>query len=392
MPLVGQPAETPELEVAGRLRIGLTVGRGTTGGIALYGRELHRALASRADVDVVPIGSAAALEHLHLAPIDRVVVPTTNQLGDALYLRYLLGRVLPPLGLDVLHGTRHLLPRRAPCPTVLTVHDLFAFERREEFPVVKRLLMPYWYRRCMGEAGALLCVSDATRDRLERQSASWALKATTVRSAVHTSLLTATAVRPAVAELDDFALVVGDLSPRKNIRLLLRIWPSVFEQTRLRLVIVGSNGWQSDSVLRLLQSLVSQGCVIRRESASDAELRWLYETAQMVLCPSLAEGWGFPVQEALEFGAPVIASRDPGLAEAAAGHAILLGADEPAEWAATISRLARAGKRVTQEREPRDRRTWAQVAEETVAVYRNLIGEEQGDARDVVNSTRTVTS
>lgn len=356
------------------MRIGLTVGRGTTGGIARYARELYGALAGRGDIEVVPIGSAAALEQLDPVSGDRWVVPATNQVTDALYVRYLLRRHLRRLGVDVLHGTRHLLPRASPCPTVLTVHDLFAFDRREEFPLLKRWLVPYWYRRSLEEADALLCVSDATRVALDRHSSSWSRKATTVRSAVHTALMTSVSQPPARDELRDFALVVGDLSPRKNITLLLQIWPIVFREVGLKLVIVGPNGWRNEGILGEVHSLVRQGYAVRRENLPEGELRGLYEAARMVLCPSLAEGWGFPVQEALAFDTPVIAGTDPGLAEAAGGRAILVNPGRPADWITAITCLARGDSRTTADRPGSNKRTWGAVADETVTMYRMLMG------------------
>jgi glycosyltransferase involved in cell wall biosynthesis len=352
------------------LRVGLTVGRGTAGGIARYSRELFRALSARADLRVIPIGTASAIGGLDHESSESVVVPTDLQVGDAVFMRYFIARKAHQLHLDIVHGTRHIVPRRARCPTVLTVHDLFALERRDEFPMAKRLLLPYWYRRSLRDADTLLCVSDTTRRRLAGMSGSLAVKAATVRGAVPSALLAAEPQTPTVPIGDTFALVVGDLSPRKNVDLLVRIWPAIFAATGMTLVIVGPDGWGSDSLLAAIRAPSARTWAARLEGVSDGQLRWLYERARVVLCPSVAEGWGLPVVEALAFGAPVLASRDPALAEAANGRATLLDSTDAAAWAGAIINRARSERvEFVTDAPPR---TWIEVADETARTYRTL--------------------
>ena len=356
------------------MRVGITVGRSPRGGIARYARELFLAIHARDDVQVVPIGSAAAIAALGRRQEGAaIVIPTTNQLGDSLYVRYALGLKAAHLGLDLIHATRHLIPRRAPCPSLLTVYDLFALERKEEFSLAKRLLLPRWFSQSLNQADALLCISDATLQRLRLASPSLVAKATTVHCAVPTGLLAAAPRRPEGMSSKRFALVVGDLSPRKNVAFLLHMWPTIFSATGLRLVVAGSDGWRSEATVRLVNELVASGCLTRFEQVPDPELRWLYETAQMVLCPSLAEGWGFSVTEGLAFGTPVIASNDPAHSEAAAGQALLLNPARSTDWQAAITDLALRGAKSLKRTGVRGARTWSDVAADTVALYRTLV-------------------
>ncbi len=136
-----------------------------------------------------------------------------------------------------------------------------------------------------------------------------------------------------------FALVVGDLAPRKNVQLLLDLWREVArEADAFRLVVLGHPGPHSEATQGKLEELASEGLAVWLRGASDAALRWCYEHATVVLFPTLEEGFGFPLLEARTFGAPVIASTDPALVEVSAGAANVrhLDATDPGAWLAAI--------------------------------------------------------
>jgi glycosyltransferase involved in cell wall biosynthesis len=97
----------------------------------------------------------------------------------------------------------------------------------------------------------------------------------------------------------------------------------------------------------------------------DGTLRWLYENCAVVLTPSLAEGFGLPAVEALDLGAPLVTSLDPALVEVSGDAAEHLPADDVAGWADATLRHLRAS--ATRDLGTRRRRTWDDVAAETVA-------------------------
>lgn len=356
----------------GRIRVGLLVGRTTSGGTARYTREVYRALKRRDDVAVVPIGCANVIDGLadglgDVAPA--VVVPMTRQVPEALFVRFGLGGAIGKHRLDVVHGTRQLLPRRPRCRSVLTVHDLFSLTRSAEYAPAKRLLLPRWFSASLAESDTLVCVSRATLRELTERTPRFASKATVVSNAPPRALLDARARRPRGLGDWAFSLVVSDANPRKNLALLLSIWPSIVARTGMRLVVAGDLIPRKAAERTQLIGLLKGGVCVAISRPDDGELRWMYEHAHMLLLPSFAEGWGLPVTEALAFGTPVVATDVPAVREAPEGHAVVIDPNRPSDWVQAIVEMHREGRRVR----PLATRGWDSVAEELVSIYRTTL-------------------
>lgn len=367
------------MEVRGRLRVGLyATALGTGGGMERYARELLRALGRRDDIElVVAVSDAGRGEPEQLAPgnlVDVVVIGGAGPIGRGLRERYTLGRALEARGVDVVHGTKHFLPR-TDRPTVLTVQDIMVLTWPDQYRRRTKYLLPRQYLRAMREATVIVTASDATRDRLTGIDADLGQKAVTVPNGVAPVLLDA--VPEAIPELVDtaFALVVGDPSPRKNLGLLLDIWGDVTRASDLVLVAVGPEGWRSRSMRRRLEALTTSGEVFWAGRVSDERLRWCYDHARVVLVPSREEGFGLPVVEALALGAPVIASSDPALVEVGAGRPRHLDADDAIGWTAAIVEAARVDRAIAPTPpDPFAFPTWDACAAGTTDAYRLAVG------------------
>jgi glycosyltransferase involved in cell wall biosynthesis len=144
-----------------------------------------------------------------------------------------------------------------------------------------------------------------------------------------------------------FALHVGTLEPRKNLPMLMAAWERIplAERTALPLVMCGAVGWKNDGLLRLAEKGGAAGWLVNLGYVSDPVLSTLYRRAVLVCCPSLYEGFGFPVLEAMGAGAPVVASDIAAHRELAGTAAVLLPPDDPACWAAGVAALAADGDR-----------------------------------------------
>lgn len=362
---------------------------GGPGGMGRYARELVAALARRDDVELWVVAPGDARERVAGLPASRPVrlvpLPGRGQVLDAAWERMRLGSVLEGAGVDVVHGTKHLLPRTGR-PTVLTVHDLTVLTRPAEAGLVRRLLLPARYRSALRQATALLAVSGATRDRLADFDPRWGAKAEAVPNGASTDLRL---VEPEpVPDLVDapFALAVGDLSPRKNVELLADIWGSVHRRTGVRLALAGAGGLKDPALARRLAGMEEEGLVRRLGPVPGRELRWCYEHCRALLFPSLEEGFGFPVIEARLFGAPVVASTDPALVEAAAGTAVHVDAADREAWEEAVVEVVSRGRADRGTAAPpgggdRPRTdgpgampTWDDHAEGAVRLYRRVLG------------------
>jgi glycosyltransferase involved in cell wall biosynthesis len=214
----------------------------------------------------------------------------------------------------------------------------------------------------------LVCNSDATRARLCSYLPSVAERTTVIPLAVSNAFRD-TEASP-VDRLTDrpFALVVGDPSPRKNLGFVIDLWPHVLERDpEATLVVVGPPSWGPTEHGQAFDSLLGSGRLVSLDHATDATLRWCYEHARVVLCPSVLEGYGLPAAEALALGAPVITSEDPALCEVSGAHAEHLAADDPAGWLeAIVAALASPRPLMTPPVTP----SWAEITDLTVAAAR----------------------
>lgn len=353
---------------------------GSLGGVVRYTTELIRALSLRDDVVVTAVTTRAA------APTVQGLLSEGSRVrsipGAPASLLSVAERWAPLPGLrsgaDVVLGTKHLLPSRSSALRVLTIHDLLLLDRPEDFGTPKRQLLPRAYLGSIRDADLLLCVSDATRQRLQAHAADAARRAAVVHLATSSSLVAAQpAALPSLAGRR-FALVVGDSSPRKNLQTVVAAMAAVRAAVPdAVLAMVGPPSWGRTEVGDTYDQLVADGAIVAVGYVNDAALRWAYEHAEVVLCPSLAEGFGLPAAEALAFGAPVIISQDAALREVCAGRELAaLPALATQQWATQTVAALKAG------RQPAGaivRRSWDDVADDSMVAVRTALQRRSGE-------------
>ena len=137
-----------------------------------------------------------------------------------------------------------------------------------------------------------------------------------------------------------YVLMVGTVEPRKNVLLAARVVGSLRERGRdLRLVLVGRRGWSSDDELSALRELERQGTVIWPGYVTDEQRDALYSDASALLMPSIYEGFGMPLVEAMAAGVPCCCSAIPAFKEVAGDAAIVLDPTQPDDWVEAIESL-----------------------------------------------------
>jgi glycosyltransferase involved in cell wall biosynthesis len=345
------------------------------GGIGRYVREVLAACGRRVDVELVvatPARGVPLVERVAGPRLARVVVaPRDDQIGLALWDRHRSGRAFADAGARVVLGCKHLVPRTS-LPTVLVVHDVLTITRASENSFAKRVLLPAQFRRSLHDATRLVAVSEATRARLRALDARWAEKCSVVPNGMSATLTTVTPVAPPGLDGRDFALVVGDLSPRKNLAALTALWREA--PAGLLLVVVGPDSGTDDTARSELLALERAGRAVWIRGADDPVLRWCYEHARVVLFPTREEGFGLPLLEAMTFHAPVVASEDLALREVAAGAATVthVDADDRDGWRAAIERAAAQPRAPARPRLPAGALTWDDHTERLLGIARSV--------------------
>ncbi len=220
------------------------------------------------------------------------------------------------LGCDVFHGTNFEVPYLARRPSVLTLHDLSPWMNREWQPGADRVRSRAPLLIGLGIATMILTVSDAVRQQAMEHFGIAPGRIATV------PLAAPEIFRPvAVPATRPYFLFAGTLEPRKNIAALVGAWRGLRREWHVDLVLAGRR--RGD-----FPDLAPEPGLHTTGEVSDEDLAALYSGALAFVYPSLYEGFGLPVLEAMQCGACVITSRDPAIAEVAGGAAIRC---EPAE-------------------------------------------------------------
>jgi glycosyltransferase involved in cell wall biosynthesis len=251
-------------------------------------------------------------------------------------------------GADIIHCPTYYAPLRPRLPTVVTVHDLAVFRQPEAFPAWTRAYVPRVVPAMLRAATRVIAVSEFTAAELERLVRIPRERIRVVRNGVDHGVFTPEGSR---AE-GDYVLAVGTLEPRKNLARTIEATARLGVELR----VVGEPGWGG---------VEPHGDHVRWLGfVGDAELASLYRGARCVAYPSLYEGFGIPVLEALACGAAVVTSRGGACEEVAGGAATLV---DPFDVASIEEGIANAvsGGGLERAREF----TWDETARLTQAVY-----------------------
>jgi glycosyltransferase involved in cell wall biosynthesis len=208
---------------------------------------------------------------------------------------------------DVLHCPTYRGPVHARLPVVVTVHDLAVFRMPEAFPAWTRRYSRAIVPRVLRAARRILAVSEFTASELERLLGISRQSVHVVPNAVEAPF---TPEGPRAG--GDYVLAVGTLEPRKNLARAI----AAAQALGIELRVVGAGGWGG---VRAAGSGVSW-----LGEVSDEELARQYRGAQCLVYPSLYEGFGIPVLEALACGTPVVTSAGGGTGEVAGNAAVLV--------------------------------------------------------------------
>jgi glycosyltransferase involved in cell wall biosynthesis len=354
------------------------------GGIAQYTRLLIAAMAPLiGDDTLIALQHRRQLQPMTVARnVSRALLytPPHNRLEPLALPIELL-----PQRLDLLHCPDFVAPRLRPCPAVVTIHDL-AFLR---FPEILDADARRYYgqvRASAHAAQAVIAVSESTRDDIvdllglppERVDVVYEAAAPYFRPAVvgagEERVINGNALRAG-----GFALFVSTIEPRKNLETLLRALRACLDhrpQAGYRLAIAGVRGWLDGPVFDLIRELRLGDHIDFLGWPQPDDLIWLYSACRLYLNPSLYEGFGLPVLEALACGAPALVANTSSLPEVAGDAALLIPPRDVAAWVAAIeglwaddntrADLARRGPAQAA------RFSWERAARETLAIYRRV--------------------
>ncbi len=296
---------------------------------------------------------------------------------------------------DLYHATHYVLPYLLPCRAVVTIHDIIHLLYPEFLPNrVAFLYAERMIRRALEHGDRILTVSNNTKADLERYFDIAGDKIETIYNGIDESFRQPIAPDALPERLrglgiaPGYVLFVGNPKPHKNLDNVLKAYAQAVHQADLPqpLVCVGDRE-SLDGRLRLrAEQLGIADRLILLGHVDQEVLPAIYQGAALFLYPTLYEGFGLPVAEAMASGVAVITSNTSALKEIAEGHAHLVNPLDVGGMAgAIVECLGNAGHRADLQQLGRRRASdfsWRRTAEQTLAVYEQVLaGKAPREAR-----------
>jgi glycosyltransferase involved in cell wall biosynthesis len=279
---------------------------------------------------------------------------------------------------------------------VLTVHDLvpllFPNSVKKQHRYYFRLAIP----RLLKLADAVIVDSDHTRALIAKRFETFAEKVSVVHLGVDTTRFRPINDSESIHQVrkryglgnSPYLLCVGNIEPRRNLSAVIHAYADILRSAELdpvpRLIIAGANGGLCNDVLALPSRLGLSRHIGFVGTVSDEELPSLYAGASVFLFPSLYEGFGLPVLEAMACGTPVITSNVTSLPEIAGDAAVVIDPANTRELAHAVIRLL-TNKTLAKELQQKgfDRVTmftWEDMVRQTLKIYERVYGLERSQA------------
>jgi len=359
--------------------------RGRLSGVGYYTARLMDSLANGAGAGVIERLVVLSNRPVPVTDGGRLEVYTRGRLGvRSVWMQLVLPQILRKLRPDVVHFTNYLAPLAGGSPYVVSFHDMSLALVPQYHTLKKRLLTSSLIPLIARFARRILAPSESTRRDVIRLLRVDPARVRVVPYAAAPGFRPVTdgmaRLQAAYGVRPPYILYVGTLEPRKNLVRVLsafaRIARSVPDHT---LVLAGDRGWKFGAVLREAARPDLAGRVQLLGYVEEEDLPALYSHAEAFVYPSLYEGFGLPVVEAMACGTPVITSRTSSLGEIASDAAWLVDPENEDALAEGLHALATDGG-LRQELKRRGLAraasfSWQRTGRETAAVYREVYEE-----------------
>lgn len=337
-----------------------------------------RALDDR--VEFVALGGDPAAVPPDIARVPEPLHPPTNAGWAVVGLPLAASRAR----VDLIHAPAYTGPFWAPVPVVLTVHDVSYALHPEWYPYHIGPARQWFYRRSARSATRIITVSHFSASEIAR---AYGIAADQI---VVAPLGVDPFFTPADADLPNplpspvtppYVLHVGDIHERRNLTIIIDALVEVRRHfgpvAGMSLVLAGVDRGVVEGLCGLAEAAGVGEAVVPLGAVSEEQLRALYRGATALVYPSVYEGFGLPLIEAMACGTPVIASRNASIPEVTAGAAMLLDPHDVRPWIDAITRVAHDESARSSLRERGLARaaqcTWAGTAAITLAAYRGVL-------------------
>jgi glycosyltransferase involved in cell wall biosynthesis len=373
-------------------------------GVGYYTEHLLHHLATESVDDEIMVISNRPLDTTAALPPNVRVVSSSSRVPRLVWMQAIAPRLLRRLGVEVAHFTNGMMPLAVSVPTVVTIHDMSLTMFPKYHPPRRVLLNRPLVDMAARRADAIITVSESAKRDIVRLYGSQAERIHVVHEAAALSFQpirdqrVLDRVRQRYELADRFVLYVGTIEPRKNLPKLIEGFARRRNSGEIphQLVCAGPYGWLSRDIEDLIDRLQIEQSVRFTGYVPFDDLAALYSLAEMFVFPSLYEGFGLPVIEAMACGTPVITGQVAALTEVggnAVEHVGHLDADSLGDAMVRLARDARRREELSSLGLQRAHTfSWQRAARETLKVYRLAATGEVAAAAPVPAAYRSSTS
>lgn len=241
--------------------------------------------------------------------------------------------------IDVFYSSTHYLPLYIGCQSVVTILDLSYVHFPELFKKKDLYQLKLWGGYSIKKASKVITISEASKNDIIKHYRVKASKVEVVYPGIkknQTSNMNNLKKKYGIER--DFILFVGTLQPRKNVSRLIEAFAKIKDKNT-ELIIVGKKGWMFDEILKAPKNFGVSDRVKFLDTVPDEDLPIFYKKATCFVLPSLYEGFGLPVLEAMQYGCPVITSNVSSLPEAGGDAALYVDPQSADDIAEKIEKL-----------------------------------------------------
>jgi len=293
-----------------------------------------------------------------------------------------LPRLLRRLEVNIYHSTNFMIPlfMRKSIKVVITIHDLIPWKFPQYTPKAKKTKFKWLFKIIMKfavrRADKIIAVSENTAKDIRECLNVPDEKIHVVYNGIEPEYF----VGGAEEEKEDFILFIGRADPYKNLAGLVKAYSILVRKHNIstNILVVGEDDPRYPEVKNLVKSLGLEKRIIFKGYSETAEIAELYKKAKIFVMPSIYEGFGLPVIEAMALGAPVVISNTPALVEISGGCALAVDPNNYEEMAEALYKIISDSKTakelVKKGREHAKQFTMERMAGETLKVYESCFG------------------
>jgi len=297
----------------------------------------------------------------------------------------LLPRAVRKMSLDLLWSPGYTAPVICACPQVVTVHDLQYKSHPDDLSLLERMTLDFLVKSACRRCDMIIAVSEFSKSEIMRFGMAPGEKVEAVLEGVETGFAVSIDDRESVSQTcpelpvnAPYMLCVAHSYPHKKVHVLVDAFHLVEDRIPHHLILVGTARRGEEHLKKSLDRIHDKGRVHRVHGLAFQELKGVYRHAALFALPSVYEGFGLPVLEAMMAGVPVITTSAASLPEVGGEYAVYVNSVTAEAFADQILAVLgwgkeRTGKRVAAARKWAETFTWERTADDTMRVFKQVI-------------------